>query len=175
MTTVPKFPAKIRTKAPYGLMLLIVVQAFCVVFFVFDALSDFRKLGGSAFADLHLQIETVATVALFAAIIVEIRVLMQSARRTAHLQKSLTSARAAVHDVIDEQFGGWHLTNAENDVANFLVKGMSISEISALRGTAEGTVKAHLNAVYRKAGVRNRAELMSLLIDNIMGARLEAD
>lgn len=54
------------------------------------------------------------------------------------------------------------------DVARFLIKGCEIAEIARLRGTAEGNVKAHLNAIYRKSGVSGRAALVSLLIENLM-------
>ena len=41
-------------------------------------------------------------------------------------------------------------------MAWFTIKGLSIAEIARLRGTSEGTVKAHSNAIYRKAGVSGR-------------------
>jgi len=40
-----------------------------------------------------------------------------------------------------------------------------------MRGSAEGTVKSQLNAIYRKAGVGNRGELLSLLIEELMDRR----
>ena len=103
---------------------------------------------------------------------IETRILMWLLRRKAHLEESLNAAQAAVQDVIDAEFANWGLTPAELDVAtNFLVKGLSTAEIAAMRGSAEGTVKAQLNAIYRKSGTGNRAELMSLLIDTMMGQR----
>lgn len=50
-----------------------------------------------------------------------------------------------------------------------MVKGLNTSEIAAMRGSAEGTVKAQLNAIYRKSDTRNRAEMLSALIDTMMG------
>jgi len=32
-------------------------------------------------------------------------------------------------------------------------------------------VKAHLNAIYRKSGARNRGELLSLLIDSLLAGK----
>lgn len=60
------------------------------------------------------------------------------------------------------------LTPAEKDVALFAIKGMSIAEIAMLRETSEGTVKAQTNAIYRKAGVSGRSQLLSLFIDDLM-------
>jgi DNA-binding CsgD family transcriptional regulator len=62
----------------------------------------------------------------------------------------------------------------EYTVTLSLIKGCEIPEIARLRGCAEGTVKAHLNAIYRKADVSGRAALVSLLIEDLMGQPLIA-
>ena len=38
-------------------------------------------------------------------------------------------------DLLAESFDEWGLTRAERDVALFLIKGMSMTEIAGLRGT----------------------------------------
>ena len=53
-------------------------------------------------------------------------------------------------------------------MALFAIKGMSTQEIASLRATSEGTVKAQTNAIYRKAGVTGRPQLLSLFIDDLM-------
>jgi len=40
-----------------------------------------------------------------------------------------------------------------------------------MRNTAEGTVKAQTNAIYRKAGVSGRPQLLSLFIEDLMDER----
>ncbi|MBC7740336.1 MAG: helix-turn-helix transcriptional regulator [Candidatus Saccharibacteria bacterium] len=65
-------------------------------------------------------------------------------------------------------FRGWHLTPTEQDVASFTIKGCSIAEIARLRGSAEGTIKTHLNAIYRKSGVTGRAQLVSVLVEDLL-------
>jgi DNA-binding NarL/FixJ family response regulator len=45
---------------------------------------------------------------------------------------------------------------------------MSIAEIATLRNTSEGTVKAQTNAIYRKAGVSGRPQLLSVFIDDLL-------
>ena len=70
--------------------------------------------------------------------------------------------------VIEERFQNWALTPAERDVALFSIKGLSTAEIADLRNTSEGTVKAQTNAIYRKAGVSGRSQLLSLFIDELM-------
>jgi DNA-binding CsgD family transcriptional regulator len=77
-------------------------------------------------------------------------------------------------ELLAERFADWGLTPAERDVALFAIKGMSTAEIAALRNTSEGTVKAQTNAIYRKAGVSGRPQLLSLFIEDLMGEGLPA-
>jgi DNA-binding CsgD family transcriptional regulator len=78
-------------------------------------------------------------------------------------------------DILNERFDDWGLTPAERDVALFAIKGLSIADIAQMRSTSEGTVKAQTNAIYRKAGVTGRSQLLSLFIDDLMdGALTEA-
>ena len=81
-------------------------------------------------------------------------------------------AQGALSDLMEEYFVTWGLTPSEADVATFTIKGYSIAEIAELRGSAEATVKTHLNAIYRKAGVAGRGQLVSLLIEDLMRAPL---
>ena len=159
---------------PWILIAVIAVQALCAAVFLGDMFADLSGMEAGEAAQgegPHAYVEGLAAVALLAAIVIEVRILMWLLRRKAHLEDSLSSAQAAVQDVIDAEFANWGLTPAELDVANFLVKGLPTAEIAAMRGSAEGTVKAQLNAIYRKSGTSNRAELMSLLIDTMMGQR----
>ena len=157
-----------------ALIALIAVQTFCAVFFIGDVIADFRESGFGATVHFHLYIESAASLSLVAAIVFEVNYLMRLLRRKERLENSLRLASAAIHDVIEAEFESWHLTPAEQDVATFLVKGLSTSEIADMRGSAEGTIKAHLNAIYRKSGSKNRAEMLSLLIDTMMGTPKQA-
>ena len=161
-----------RDKTMTILIVLMAVQLACAVFFVSDAALDFMNEGGLASIDGHLAVEILATVALLAAIAVEGRFLRGLMQRKTRLEQSLANASAEVHAVIEAQFEEWSLSPAEHDIAMFLVKGLGTVEIAELRGSAEGTVKAHFAAIFRKAGVHSRAELLSVLIDRLLGGRL---
>lgn len=158
-----------------ALMSLIVVQSLCAVFFLADAVADFNDLGMAATADWHLMVEAVAALSLLLAVAFELRSLLQLLRRQAQVERGLTIAQGALHDLMEAYFREWKLTPSEADVAGFALKGASITEIARLRGSAEGTVKAHLNAIYRKAGVSGRGELVSLMIEDLMGQPLIPD
>ncbi|WP_439139112.1 helix-turn-helix transcriptional regulator [Roseicyclus sp.] len=163
------------TSNPWPLAGLILAQAACAGFFVWDVILDSGELTGLFPINVHFVIEAGAVLGLIAGIAVEIRVLLRLLARKAHLERQVTMAQSALHDVIEAHFEAWGLTAAEADVAWFTVKGLSIAEISQMRGSAEGTVKSHLNAIYRKADVTNRGALLALLIDDLMdGTRPEA-
>ncbi|MBL9053073.1 MAG: helix-turn-helix transcriptional regulator, partial [Tabrizicola sp.] len=83
-------------------------------------------------------------------------------------EERLRRASGAFAELLQERFAEWGLTASERDVALFAIKGMSTAEIAGLRSTSEGTVKAQTNAIYRKAGVSGRSQLLSLFIDDLM-------
>ncbi len=70
--------------------------------------------------------------------------------------------------MVEDYFRKLNLTPAETEVAWFLLKGMSLTEIAALRSTREGTVKAQCTAIYRKADVSGKAQLFSLLVEDVL-------
>lgn len=154
-------------RRPLGLMALIAAQALCAAFFLWDVAGDVVPLGWAALRSYHITIEAIAATGLIAAVVVETRYLITLLRRKAHLEHQVSVAARAFHDVVEEHFRRWGLTPSEADVAHFTVKGLSIAEIAGLRGSAEGTVKSHLNAIYRKAGVSGRGELLALLIEDL--------
>jgi len=98
--------------------------------------------------------------------------LARSIRGRRLAEEKLRRASGAFMELLDERFTGWGLTPAERDVALFAVKGMSTAEIAALRQTSEGTVKAQTNAIYRKAGVTGRPQLLSLFIEDLIDGAL---
>ena len=87
-------------------------------------------------------------------------------RAEARLQR----ASGAFIDLLNARFDEWGLTAAERDVALFAIKGLTVQDIARLRETSEGTVKAQTAAIYRKADVSGRPQLLSLFIEDLMGA-----
>jgi DNA-binding CsgD family transcriptional regulator len=141
---------------------LIAVQLVCTAFFVNDVASDYL-----IDMSLHFGTELFAVLALISAILTEGWLVWDLLKRNNRLTKSLDLARSAMGDIIESHLDQWNLTDSERDVARLLIKGMNISDIATARQSANGTVKVHLNAIYRKSGVRNRGELMSLLFDSL--------
>ncbi|MDC0738733.1 hypothetical protein N6L24_10615 [Cognatishimia sp. SS12] len=153
----------------WHLLLLTLLQAGCALFFVLDIL---LTLTGSRVAPSSWQwreaLEIGAAIGLVLGTGLGFAALRHSMRAHARAAESLRIARSAFRDHVTQQFEVWGLTAAEKDVALFSLKGMSVAEIAALRATTEGTVKAQSNAIYRKAGVNGRAQLLSCFIEDMM-------
>ncbi len=149
-------------------MILIVLQLICAVLFLGDLASEFATLGRAPADIRHIVLETVAIICLLAGIAFEWREGKRLLRRAVVMEEKLKDARRTVFDLIETHFDSWGLTPSERDVAGFVVKGLPTSEIAELRGCSESTVKAHLNAVYRKSGSVNRAGMLSHVIDGLV-------
>lgn len=159
-------PERTKEAAVAALML---VQAACATFFLLDILGDFLDASDGVWARPHLVMELAANLSLIAAVAFEAAYLRRLLRRQARTDRALSAASGALHDVMDAYFDDWGLTPSEADVARFTIKGCTIAEVAGLRGSAEGTVKTHLNAIYRKAGVPGRTQLVNLLIEELLG------
>lgn len=68
---------------------------------------------------------------------------------------------------IDRQFGRWHLTPAEKQVALLLLKGLAHKDVAKLRGISEATARQQAQAVYRKAGVGGRNDLAAFFLEDL--------
>lgn len=149
---------------------LVVFQALGAVFFVADAVGDIQAGGWGT----HVGIETLVSFALLAGIgfgLVQVRSLLSEARRR---EEALAVASGALADHIRVRFSQWDLTKGEADVALFALKGCTVAEMAALRGTAEGTIRAQLAKVYAKAGVSSQSGLISLFFEDLLDIELLA-
>lgn len=164
------------TASTSSYVFLIVVQAICAVIFLSDAIGETLHESHSVW---HLTLEILACLVLLVAVLISARNLIDLIRRKASLERSLANASMAVQHVIESKFSDWSFSRSERDVASLIVKGLSTAEIARLRGTAEGTVKAQLNSIYRKADARSRSDLMSQILDAMIDRplldELEAD
>ena len=155
-----------------GLILaVLVIQVLCTVFFVSEILSALTGFSPVSWRN-HELIEIGAALGLVIGIVMGAVQLRRSMARTRRVEEQLRAASGAFMELLEERFGEWGLTPAERDVALFSIKGLSTSEIATLRATSDGTVKAQTNAIYRKAGVSGRAQLMSLFIEDLMDGPL---
>ncbi len=155
------------------LVLILVIQVLCTVFFVSDIAITVLGLRSHPISwQTREYLELGAAVGLVLGVLLGAIALWSSFRRARRAENRLRVAQGAFADLMEERFREWELTEAERDVAVFAIKGLSTAEIARLRNTSEGTVKAQTNAIYRKAGVTSRPQLLSLFIDDLMDGSL---
>lgn len=147
---------------------LLVFQVLCAILFLVGFLSTVTGIFRINWAFYEL-IEIAAGLGLIVGAGLGAVVLRATMRQHDRMEGQLRVASGAFMDVLEEHFASWRLTPAERDVALFAIKGMSTAEMAALRGVSEGTIKAQTNAIYRKAGVTGRPQLLSVFIDDLIG------
>lgn len=159
-----------RTARPW---LLFGLLGFCVFFIVTE--EAVSAIWGEN-PDSLLESDTLEYIVISALVLgfiasgFEVRHTLNRQRR---LEQQIKAASGAFVTLLEEHFEAWELTPSETDVAMLAVKGFSIAEIADFRKTAEGTVKAQCNAIYRKAGVSGRPQLLALFIDELLDGVVE--
>ncbi|NHB76144.1 helix-turn-helix transcriptional regulator [Rhodobacter calidifons] len=147
----------------------LVIQALCAFFFVSDILSSLVGFRTTPISwEMREALEIGAAFGLILGVVVGGLMLRRALRDRHKAEERLRRASGAFADLLAERFEEWGLTPSEKDVALFAIKGLSTAEIAQLRSTSEGTVKAQTNAIYRKAGVTGRPQLLSLFIEDLM-------
>ena len=157
-----------RTSRPslfFGLLLT--VQVVCAVLYLTNLLSSITGIGVLSWA-VHEFIELGAAFGLLLGVLLGAVMLRRTLKRNTIVEGQLRAASGAFMELLEDSFDTWGLTPAERDVALFSIKGLSTNDIARLRDVSEGTVKAQTNAIYRKAGVSGRSQLLSLFIDELV-------
>tara|TARA_R110002096_G_scaffold175639_1_gene351483 strand:+ start:190 stop:729 length:540 start_codon:yes stop_codon:yes gene_type:complete len=157
-----------------ALWLIVALQATSASFFLLDALSDwFEVLRGVALLDTRI-VEVLVVAALFLGLALSVREIRRLLQRQKRMGQQLQAASGAFAQLLDDHFDAWELTPAERDVALLSIKGLSIAEMAALRDTKDGTIKSQCNAIYRKAGVSGRLQLLSLFVEELVADGMPA-
>jgi len=81
------------------------------------------------------------------------------ARLAQGLSSSAPPAPATGTQVAEEE-----LTVREREILNYLVQGLTNKEIAAATHLATDTIKTHLRNIYRKLGVKNRSQAVSVAL-----------
>jgi len=145
------------------------IQVLCAGAFVVSlAMSILGLQRDGTSWQLREALEISASVGLVIGSILGVRSVMLARRNQRQAEEALRSASGAFASVVDEKFDRWALTKAESDVAWLVIKGFSTRETAELRGTSEGTIKSQCNAIYRKVGVTGRAQLLSLIVEDLL-------
>lgn len=139
-----------------------VLQASCGLVFTIDIIAELDEM------TRHTWIEALGVLALAVGATLTMVQYRDLIRRNSKVERELHAASGAFQEVVEHHFATWNLTEAERDVAILSIKGVSISDIAAMRRTRVGTIKAQSAAIYRKAGVSSRSELTSVVIEELI-------
>jgi DNA-binding CsgD family transcriptional regulator len=86
---------------------------------------------------------------------------IQQSEEIRHVKRQLSAVIAA-------QFNQWDLSNSEKEVGLLLMKGFSLKEIAALRGTTDKTVRQQASSIYKKANLPGRHAFAAWFIEDFL-------
>lgn len=168
-----------RTAVRSGTLTLAIVLFVAIAGLVaVDVAADYRS--GTSVA--HLLTEAAMMVVAFVGAVLLWRQLRFSERQAERLSVDLQAARReakrfrdeagdalqGLSKAIDRQFTRWNLSPAEREVGLLLLKGLTHKEIAAVRSTTETTIRQQALALYRKSGLRGRAELSAFFLEDLL-------
>ena len=156
-----------------GLVALFLLQLICVTYLLIDALIDVSGLEELAGIRENHLLEYLVVMALVFSLVATGFQIYQLLMRNRNIENQLKAASGRFAELLEQHFRDWRLTSSERDVALLAIKGLGIADVAELRNTKEGTVKAQLNSIYRKAGVTGRPQLISMFVEELMGNVLE--
>lgn len=156
-----------------GLSAVLAIMAVSTAFFVVDVVSDLTthmtaQQGYSLKQTLHLLFEILAVIGLGCGALIVWRYARMLRETATSQQDKITLLHGSIQELIERRFAEWRLTAAERQVTLFIIKGFATADIAMMRETAEGTVKTQISSIFRKIGVRSRAELMSVFMDEFL-------
>jgi DNA-binding CsgD family transcriptional regulator len=161
-----------RRPARALLVIVVAVQVLCALFFVWDIAAGVFGVRREPMSwQARELLEIGASLGLLLGVGLGTALLASTLRRNRAMESQLLQVSGAFAELLETRFAEWGLTRSERDVAWFTIKGLTIAEIARMRETSEGTVKAQSNAIYRKAGVSGRTQLLSLFIEDLMESR----
>jgi DNA-binding CsgD family transcriptional regulator len=161
-----------KTYHPNQLRILyasLLIACISELFFVLDVLEDTFEID-LPLVNLfnHTLMESLATLALGFAIVFIVNNIRALLAHQKQIEESVQVASGHLQEVIEEYFKQWALTPSEKEVAMMLFKGYSSQEIADVRNTKIGTVKNQSSSIYQKAGVKNRNELFSMFVEELL-------
>ena len=165
-------PAARKARRSAGLVALYVaifVQAMSALFFVGDLWSE--VLGLRRFTipwDVQELIQVFASLGLTIGVVISALFVRRTRLEMDRMRRQIDVAAGNFEFHLDNVFDEWGLSRSEQDVAIYAMKGFSNTEIAELRGTSASTIKSQMNAIYRKAGLSNRQQLISCLVEDLM-------
>ena len=160
--------ASFRPARRHVLLAVFLVLLVCQTFMTLDVIADFFYLDIYIPYFDHTAVETIAVVAMGVGLIIVGRIVWEQFRENRHYREVVDTASGQLLRTLHKKFDEWELTPSEREIALLLIKGLSVAEIAAIRNTRPGTIKSQSNAIYRKAGLKNRSELAAYFMEDLL-------
>ena len=147
---------------------IVFLQVAFSLFYIADMVMElfgFRTVAVSWEYREIVQIVTIVGMLLGA--FLGIVVLFGIGRSMREVDNRMLAASGEFHELMARRFEEWGLSPSEKDVALLTLKGLSNAEIAEIRGKSVGTIKAQCNAIYQKADVSGRTQLISNFIEDL--------
>jgi len=93
--------------------------------------------------------------------------LQKSEEEALYWQKETKQLAQGISDAMYRQFERWDLTQAEQEVALEIIKGLSFKEIALKRFTQEKTVRTQAISIYEKSNLQGRHELAGYFLESL--------
>ena len=113
-------------------------------------------------------IQTLASIGLVTELLVSFAFLRSSLGRLRTMGRQIDVAAGNFEAHLIDVFRRWSLSASEQQVALLAIKGFSNLEIANLRGTTLATIKSQMNAIFRKAGLISRQQLIAYLVEDLL-------
>ena len=161
-----------QTTKTYKIQLFIVfsIIAICEVFFLLDVAFDFFWINPALLWFDHSDLELISSIALAVALVAIGLQIKSLLAKNKVASDSVKVASGELLAVIYAAFDTWKLSPSERDIALLLIKGLSAQEIADVRNTKLGTIKSQSSAVYQKAGLKGRHELVSYFVEDLLAS-----
>lgn len=148
---------------------MLVVQVLATLFFSWEFWSDVLGLRRQPLPwEIYDLIQTFASVGLVFGSAAGFLLLRGSEKRIRRLGSQVDAAAGNYQSHLLTLFKDWDLTVSERAVAVYAMKGFSNAEIAELRKTTVSTVKSQMNAIFRKANLDSRQQLIAYLVEELL-------
>jgi len=151
---------------------LLISQIICALLFFIElgvGLSGIRR------TPIPWEFHEIVEIAIFIAMLIGLFMsvfvlfgLFGLIKRNKKVEDQLLLAGGDLQKLLETRFAQWQLSPAESTAALMAIKGLSNAEIARVLGKSESTIKTQNAAVYQKAKVNGRTQLISTLLEDIL-------
>lgn len=148
---------------------LVLIQCLCGAYFLWEILASILGIPSVPLRwNVRELVEAGASIGLILGAFLGVRLALVAQKATYRAETARRITSGEFTTVVEGYFEKLGLTGAETEIAWLVLKGMSMAEIANLRQTRIGTVKAQCTAIYRKAGVSGKSQLVSQLVEDLL-------